>query len=386
MAEQTGNEKGPEEQKKEPDSSPSIDTLNAEFLKDLKENPRYVPFFEQYETQSVKHFIEHYARHKAMLLTYGNLYVKGYQKRISQYAEMAEEKLWEIQQRKLFDLQCRWRANQVKVPEINTTADFIFYEKNIRQCTFLTPISQEEFDRYLNFVKSSSYEDIFFEDCADWQDYEELKDYYIYGPESDEYMEEILPWYEYYESVTGLSELYLLPDLRGEKEKFYRKLYFDTKTKESKQQKKEEPWKEPDKRPTIGFADNEFIAHFIEKFENHILLLYHKAYVNEQELEDDGDLENAIETLKTADRIVTLKEDTDWRSALISAANDYVKTRLIEELPIAYKNYLFRIELKLGFHTENDNYDDWYETYKKYSNEAVLGGRELNGEPRDFNF
>lgn len=361
--------------------------LTEKYLKDLTENPKYKSYFDRYEASSVKSFIEHFARHKSYLEVYGHSYERRQSERISKYSAMANKKLWEIQQRKLFDLQCRWRADMVKVPEINTTADFEYFEGRIHECTFLTPINDEEFERYMTFIEQSSLEDIMFECDSNWQDYEEFKGYYLNeGTDDEDLYLETPPWYEFYENITGLSSLYMLEDIRGEKEEFYTTLFYNERNKKNGQASQSANNYVPDDRPRIPSYDDDFNGRFIEKFENQRLLNYHLYYITEDEIEGDDELEDAIQTLKNADRNVSIKENTDWKKAVKDAANSYIKTKLIEQLPIAYKNYLFRIESMLSFQFEETTYKTWEYSIAKYHNEAVLGGRELNGEPRDFNF
>ena len=81
-----------------------------------------------------------YADKKAYALLYGDLYERIENKMALKYKEMAEEHIWRIQQRKLFDLQCRWRAEEIKLDGVELTVDFRIWEKKIDECPFITPI------------------------------------------------------------------------------------------------------------------------------------------------------------------------------------------------------------------------------------------------------
>jgi hypothetical protein len=51
-------------------------------------------------------------------------------------------------------------------------------------------------------------------------------------------------------------------------------------------------------------------------------------------------------------------------------------------MPEAFEQYRLHIDLGLGFETNIDRTFGWNDGYRN----AVLAGREMNGEPRDFNF
>ena len=67
---------------------------------------------------------------------------------------------------------------------------------------------------------------------------------------------------------------------------------------------------------------------------------------------DDIDeyLEDDIELLSTADRIVPLQGWFDWREAIHKAADAYRREKIIEALPIAYQQYRVTIaNIKIEF-------------------------------------
>ena len=190
--------------------------IEEKFLKDLNENPRYDEFFSQFNPIAVKIFKENYAWKKTSAAIWGPQSIDRYEGYLQRYTELAWEKLWEIQQRKLFDLQCRWRAEQLKIPEIVISFDFHYWSERIEKCPFLTPISEIELERYIQYLERNSYDNIFvFDD--DWQDYNDFKARHLNI--DDDIASDPPPWYDYYEAVTGLSSLYLLYDYRGKKKK-----------------------------------------------------------------------------------------------------------------------------------------------------------------------
>ena len=113
-----------------------------EVEEDLTNNPRYKEFFEKYSTSSVKSFIDSYKSGKANWTMWGETFSAMEQEKILKYTTIANNKLWEIQQKKLFNLQCQWRAEAITIPEITISYEFTYWEKFIEQCPFLPPISE----------------------------------------------------------------------------------------------------------------------------------------------------------------------------------------------------------------------------------------------------
>src|ERR1035437_4003016 len=100
-----------EELKKEEENQRIIN----ESYEDLQNNPKYKEFFEQYNSDSVKEFMKHYALEKGSWTKHGKLFLQMELKFTNQFRTHAYEGLWEIQQKKLFNLQCLWRAEQIEL-------------------------------------------------------------------------------------------------------------------------------------------------------------------------------------------------------------------------------------------------------------------------------
>ena len=81
----------------------------------------------------------------------------------------AQTCLGNIQQKKLFDKQCQWRAETFTHPAIETTSDFNYWEKNILNCPFIDPITEEDVALYIEFLQEYLGEDLTF--LGRWQDY-----------------------------------------------------------------------------------------------------------------------------------------------------------------------------------------------------------------------
>ena len=356
--------------------------LEKKYLDDLMSNPKYDNYFAPYNRSSVKVFKESLAREMANLELNGNMYIEQIEETESEYADTARKKLWEIQQRKLFDLQCRWRADLIKIPGIDISLEFDFWAGNIQHCPFIPPITQEEADRYLQYLISTDHEDIFdyYRHFSDWQDYSDLKQYYFNI--DDDNVPEAPSWYEYYESVTGLSSLYLLPDIRGEKEEKYLAVSREHRQKLDGNKHRTSTF---DSRPNYELYDDVGLIKFLKKFENFKTYYAFECHRKWQDINGYDELEEAVTLLKSADRDIYFDSSKKWRDSLLAAANNYFKQKVIEAFPGVFKNYTFMIENGLQLENETKR-EDFMVGLIKHQKEAILEGRELLGEPKDFNY
>lgn len=375
------NESGIDKKESAP-KQPDYATLQKEIRAELDTNRKYLPFFEKYTSFSAGIFKDSYARRKSSVLLYGTDALTNEEDLEIRYSVMAEEYLWHIQQRKLFDMQCRWRAEEVVIKEIEVTSDFEVWSEEIETCPFLTPISEDEFALYLSFVETGRMDEVIPDFTAEWQKYGDLKLQYT-DIDSDDYFYQIPAWYEYYEARTGLGALYLLDDIRGKKEEFYLSLWRNENRRKSEEANQATPKPEPDTRPFLPYNDNAIYIDFIHKFEDTSLINKWKAYYDREDRYDNRELEEALDTLRDALEPWPIADNKDWKQGVIDASREYIRKKLLEELPKAYKNYLFRINSGLGFEAHFRSSSG----FKPFSvKEMILGGRELNGEPRDCNF
>src|SRR5574338_93348 len=355
--------------------------LIAEIEQDLKNNPRYKSFFDQYNPRSINYFIDYYKNRKASWIMWGDLYNNIEKKKILKYSTIANDKLWEIQQKKLFNLQCRWRAEEIELPGINLTYDFWYWELYIRQCPFISPISEDEYQLYCDYILSDDFE---LEDVPSyqWQSYEDFKAEYM----DSKRVVTTPEWYQFYDSRMGTGGLLTLPDIRGDKEQFYFKLYFEN-------EKKQNPEKyniktDPDTRPQLKYYDHEELEQFIETFEDTKIKDAYRAFKNNnlENLEHDGKLMDAIEVLKQDDNY-ELTFAGNWRDSIIKTAYNYEKQKVYAAFSTAYKNYLNRLNMGIDFDHEltQDTIDHINQLINLYK-QKILKGRILNNEPADLNF
>jgi len=341
--------------------------------KQLRSDPKYREYFKDYTDSSWESFVRHYAFVKSLASGNKELYVKMQEDKELEFYNNAEEAIWEIQQKKLFNYQCLWRAENVKTEHVEVETDFYYWSRNIKNCPFLEPISDEEFAMYKDFLETNEVNDYFDSfGYTDWQDYHTYKDEASGDEETISYPD----WYAYYDMRMGTSALLLLPDIRGKKEHFYLRIYYENRRATHLRTQEVNI----DKRKYLNIYDYEIVRGFIEKFEDKKTLKYMDAYNSEANKSDGIEFEFFIHKLCKIQEVMPIEAHYDWRIAITRAYNKYVKGKVIEQLDAVYGDYKSRISMGIGFAEEKKGEDD------NFRKEIIIEARVLNGEPPDLNF
>jgi len=370
------------EYKEKQEKQKQEEKMRLEIEVDLRTNPRYKPFFEKFNPRSIEDFIRDYPADKIRWLELGSWRLQQNEKHSINHYTMAENCFFEIQQKKLFDLQCKWRAEQITIKEVEICFDFDYWGRHIKNCPFLPAVTTEEVEIYCQYLLSDNAE---FDKWYEWQDYDNIKEEYQQD-EGQFYMPE---WYDFHNSRTGAGMLLMLPNIRGEKEDFYTELHFNPQRKSRKEIEEayEAAKSEDDKKPWLS-SHGETLEEFIETFEPRHVINSYNAYQKKgwQMFFDDEELQDAIETLLNATRQIILPFNTDWREAILKAAARYDAEMLCEILPRMHEEYLQKMEL--GFITEDMEPEPHplKDSTRGIWMENILHGRELNAEPRNLNF
>ena len=319
----------------------------------------------------------------------------------------AQKCLGNIQQKKLFDKQCQWRAETFHHPSIEMTSDFLYWEYNILNCPFINPITQEDVALYIEFLEQYLGEDLTF--LGHWQDYnsynssiatvaklvgkqtevEENNDDDDDGDNEEDEGSLMPPWYQFVNERTGDGHYLLLKDKRQEKEWKYSRIGHAEQRRIYAEELKTSP--PPDTRPPLYVNEKKQMEDFINEVEEtpeEVL----KAYKVYQQMYDNPEINN-MEQVKFAwydlndcyEKFPMAAGITDWKEALIATAQQWKNTKIIRNIPFFYDDYLFRNAT--GIRNVTD--EDALETYRKMIEgfkESILLGRELSGESRDFNF
>ena len=365
---------------------------HLEIKEELRQNEKLKKLLEPAYPDSRDKFIDDYAAKKVRWLEYGPNHKEWLEREDLKWVNDATGRLEEIQQKKLFDVQCLWRAEKIEIPELKLTEDFKYWEENVFNCPFTEPVTEQEVEYYIQYLQSLNFENE--QGWFDrWQDYKEIKKAY----NSEDANRNFPDWYDFHNGRTGLSAYLLLPDVRGEKEDFYIRLWnkeFHENIAREKKKKEEEanlnksepaPQEVQDKRPGLSYHGKGWLTWFVTTYEDKETQEMFKKYGGERDSDsnDDEYLTNDLKLLSRADKPVPIEGWFDWKEAIHKAADRYRIEKIIDALPVAYEQYRMNVDLNIPFaEPESLKKIDYKNGYGK----AVLRGRELNGEPGDFDF
>ena len=369
-----------EYQQKEVDRIVQQATNEKEIENELRTHPRFVNYFEGYTPISVDHFIKSYKWLKSFITQHGPQWLERQENESLQWINSAQDHLGYIQQKKLFDAQCLWRAEQIEIPEIEICYDFQMWEKNVLNCPFIEPITEEDIDLYSRYLQQDNvdFSQGWFEE---WQDYDGIKEAY----HSEDANRNFPEWYDFHISNKGGSHLLSLPDTRGEKEEFYMNLLREKNRAETNAKQAE--WdKTRDKRPSLKSTfDKEFMQYFISTFESKELLSYYHAYLNQKQGDEEEEFIEIIAMLLKEKETIPMQAHYDWREALRRTHAAYKAKKIAEHLPQAFEEYQLQQSLQIQSESDIESFNG-FQSVRKLWADNILNGRELNGEPRDFNF
>lgn len=321
--------------------------LEEFFYEEIKNSDEANAYFANYRPDSIENFKKTYAARKAHLVQCQEYYLEEYhEKEISElgFQKKAEEMLGLILQKKLFNMQLRWRAGQLEIDEVDISYDFELWAKHIFSCPYIPTITKHEVELMKEYLLRFDEDDEVDDRYSSWQDYDELT-----RKSENGLMDDLPNWYEFYDLRMGTGVLLLLPDHKGTMENFY----MDQSRKTVEQNNPQTNIPEP--VPYL-FGWGKDIFDFAKNFEKdkHFRALF-KYYKYQEEKEhrspDYDDLEQAVRFLLSADRPVYPSGHLTWDKAIIAAAKEYKNMKIAEVLDFAYDEYLMMREL--GFNKES---------------------------------
>lgn len=369
-----GEQSDPNTQAGEEAKKKSREELEAEFKDQLKSNLRYESFFDEYTSSSVEAFTEYFSKYKCDLLEHGKQSYHAEEAALESKDEEAARYFWEIQERKLFEIQCRWRAGLIDIPQVETVWDFDYWGSVIQICPFVPPVTHDEFNLYHDYVLSDEFEETWLY-YGHWQDYERLKEW----SDEDDERSEFPPWYKYYERFTGKTDWRLLPDIRGERDMEYFHLALDIRPSAG-------PARPVDNRAYLRCYDEEVLEDFIKRCESPELLRYFLAWQKKRDIEEDDDLEEAVERLRYSEERVPMEYNPDWREAIFAAARRVVQLEVSKGCERVYEDYLRRVQLGLSHELLiSEDHLKQAEQFRDHWRKMVKKGKSRNESKTDQN-
>jgi hypothetical protein len=362
--------------------------------KDLETNPKYKEFFSRFRADSIAAFIDKIAGDKARIEIDGNPLKSLETGRILDPKVRAEKGLWEIQQKKLFIKQCLWRAEKLELPEIKVSHDFVYWEHNIKNCPFLEPVTEDEVDLYIGYILTDDYT-FEFDPFSSMQDYEGFKDEYMNSDDGG-YMPD---WYSYYDMRKGTGSYLILPDVRGPKEK----RYLDAFNEQEKKIKEVTVSINPPPPPRLDHYEiRDLVFDFFEENEDErtVELMKQTSYSYKNKIEresgedyDDepsanGEARRALEELEYTPFKVPVAAYYDWKQGLANALYKYETQQVADAMKLVFEDYKMRLEMGIPFE-DNESYDGQKKQWEINMNtwrDRILQGRELLGEPKNFDY
>jgi len=350
---------------------------------------REKPFAEELSKYSPGHvtlFYEFLVDKKVAYMKYGAIYYKLKQEAESVWVQEAMNGLKEIQIKKLFDLHCLWDAEKITLPDIVINNHFFIHTKNPLGSSLISPISQEEFEMYKDYINSNNYEvfEEFFFDISDYNEIrQEIKD------DEDFHLPE---WFDFHNSRTGNGVYLSFPMIRTEKEMFYRRLAIAERDKKHEEVALVQQQKVPESiniisLPKIPYGDNKTIEFIVSSFEDKETQNMYKKYNRMYQPLNDSeyDYQDMMDILAQHCEVWPIEAHYDWREAFNNCYQRYRKHKIAEALPLAYEEYKMFVEMNIPF--EVDEFDDELaEQLNDIISKQILRGRVLNNEPEDFNF
>lgn len=400
--------------------------LQRDFEHEMRTDPRYQAHLAAYEPASAERFIAHYAAHKIHCLREGPGMVKFRLHQAIEYQEDAYERLFDIQQKKMFDLQVRWRAGEITLPGVFIHEQFMRWKRYPHACPWLPPITTAEYEMYLDYLASPACQDVghhpSHQRFSDWQDYDRMRDDWRRtqpNRPADESLDctPYPDWYAYYDARTGAPAGYpfaICSDHKGERQEYYADLAWD---EERTLAGPTAPYV-PDPRPFWSGNHHErsfddppglYIDQYTERFapfarafepDPEPLIAYFRAYLR---LQNTGfshimeRTESSRELLWDAKGPWPVAAHPDWRVGIVEAAQELHRALLLAALPAVFEDYQFRLATGLT-PAAPDQYRAYHDTDKPDDDPAeecavpeawaklILRGRELAGEPRDYDY
>ncbi|MBC7448195.1 MAG: hypothetical protein H7330_09065 [Hymenobacteraceae bacterium] len=388
----------------------SFKALSALFQAELQASPTFQRAMKPYFAGGHVHFAAFYANAKTVAYLKGPLALQRQEERFLEYREAAAEHLWEIQQKKLFDLQCQWRAEQVTLPGIRHAHEFEQWGTYLKECPWLPPITAEEVAVYEAYLRSGRYEP---ERNWAWQGYDNYRRAAGLSSDEEDADEEeadeeeaaaesarrALPaWYVFHNAYTGAGALLALPDIRGAKEQRY--LDLTNADKEEKLAAQCAAGNFADSLPWPPFSLNiHNIGPYFDQFEPTAdLPRLHRwrTAASAYDAHKWGVVSDATHwmdrALKEAAEPWPIAANADWRVAVAETGIRYWAHQLAEVIGGVWREQEQNRALGLPV-TPPKQYGarppfaeiDWAEE-ESYYPKFILRGRELAGELRDFNF
>lgn len=344
------------------------DELKRRFMEELHTRPCYRDFFDHYNDESVHAFIRQYAHRKAYYTLYGDRKADEQSEAELKFRHLAEKYFAEIQQKKLFDLQCLWRAGKIKLDGIGTTADFTPLEFCIFSVPFLKPVTEHELNLYLDYLLTEETSD---EHDYRWQDYDLFKMAF-----ENNQPDRLPEWYRFYDKALGAESLLKQENRIGKEESKWLKGNHAEEITHSASPAETG-------KPDLEFNYNS-LEFFVYTFEDRRTIRQFLASERfHPEIDNNHLLNEAWNLLRESDEDISIVKSGNWKSALIETANRYRKQKVAECLKDLFREYQLRLKAGIPFRAgENDSLFEYYSVKANLHNQKLINARRAAGKDK----
>lgn len=194
------------------DQKQTEEELHEQFTEELQNNEKIIKHFAKYEDKDVKKLISEYCRQKAQLKVRGNYTRRHHERVMTEWTNRCWFALCEIQSKKLFDLQCQWRAEQIELPGMKWTWQFLFPSMPLLDYEGVPDITPEEIEAYIRFLDTPAGFATHIYGFDNHHHYDAIKEAHHEGSG------EMPEYYNFHYQTTGNTMLLSLPDIRGKEE------------------------------------------------------------------------------------------------------------------------------------------------------------------------
>jgi hypothetical protein len=168
----------------------------------IAQNAAAQAYLNQFTDSCVESFINSYYNNRKRWIEHSSRNLDNREYHSIQWVTMATTHLGYLQQKKLFDAQCLWRAEQLSIPQVEICYDFKIWEKDILNCPFLEPISEDDLALYTQYLLQVNPGEGRYGPEDNWQDHSLIINAYKTNNENWEFPE----WYDFYNGRALLHE------------------------------------------------------------------------------------------------------------------------------------------------------------------------------------
>ncbi len=391
----------------------------------LQTEERFVNFLMNYHPDSVKSFIEHYARQKSYWYGHADDMHRFRTRMNGHYYDIAMEQFKDIYLKKLFNIQCRWVSGEMDLPGIELSSDFNKFINEPESCTFVEPITSREFECFMQFKQLGNWlpevngkrmeegDDNYYNSAA-------IAITFYHRFRSNYTKRDIFechPWFYFYDKCFNTESLLDLPALRTDLEQEYEEIWDEeihTKTLTPEQLKNryflsradrklhlENPelhkayieeenikYKEEHKNDPeylyMSTYDRKLMDELVPLLEDREVVKYYKANDEwRRRLEWGERIEMTVIYLQKAKEYIPIESNDDYREA-IKKANKYYENKMVMELlPLIFEKYCKCMSSGIAFEFKKDQspHADF-----NSSREHIIEARIWKGEPGNLDF